>query len=72
MLNQEDPKALIQSDIENFMNSMIPDQNLTLSKLHAIAVNGGADYAVITTPSADVDPASDEILRPGTITVTAG
>lgn len=59
----------ISSDIEAYMNGLIPDQTLYLAKLISIAVAGGAETVSITVPSADVVPDPYEMIRPGVISV---
>lgn len=61
---------MIASDITALLTAFGPGDILYLSKLMAIAINNGATNAEITTPAADVEPGDDEILRPGTISVS--
>jgi len=63
--------AGIESDIAAYMNALIPDEDLILSKLTSIAMNNGAFDVNITVPSANVTADVYEIIRPGVIDVTA-
>ena len=61
---------VIKGDIENYMNNLIPGEDLAIAQIFAIAIINGATNAVITEPSADVEADPLEIIRPGTITVS--
>ncbi len=63
-------KTAIAAAVESLLNSLIPGQTLYLSQLYAIAISNGATNAVISAPAADVTVDTDEMLRPGTITVS--
>jgi uncharacterized phage protein gp47/JayE len=58
------------TDITNYMNTLIPGQTLYLSQLINIAIQDGAQNSIISTPTEDVLALVDEIIRPGTISVT--
>jgi uncharacterized phage protein gp47/JayE len=60
----------IKSDIEAYINALEPDQKLYVAQLVAIAIQNGADTADVTTPAGDVTPATYEMIRPGTVTVS--
>ncbi len=61
--------ALITEEITAYLLTLVPGQPLYVSRLLQIALDNGADNAVVTTPSADVIPAGYEMLRPGVISV---
>lgn len=62
--------AMVAADVSAHIASLTPGDVLYRSKLFAISIQDGATNAVITSPSADVTPATNEILRPGIITVS--
>jgi uncharacterized phage protein gp47/JayE len=62
--------ALIRGDIEAFMNNLIPDEDMALTQLSAIAINNGAVDVSITVPVANVTTTVNEMIRPGTINVS--
>lgn len=64
-------KTAVEQDIMAYLNSLGPGQPLYTARLAAIAIDAGADNAVVSTPSAAVVPGTPyEIIRPGEITVT--
>ncbi len=63
-------KAQTAADIAAYLASLIPGQPLYKSQLLAIAVDNGAENAVISLPAADIVPGTSEILRPGAIDVS--
>ncbi len=71
VISDEDNAASLASDIEAYLTSMEPGQTLYLSRLMAFAVGVGEETVEITTPVADVTPAAGQVIRPGTIDVTA-
>lgn len=63
-------KVSLAADITALLNGYIPDQKLYLSQLTTLAIERGAEDAVVSDPAAfPVTPASYEMIRPGTITV---
>jgi len=60
----------IEADIEAYMDALEPGETLALTQIAAICVNAGADDAIISAPAANVTADADEIIRPGTISVT--
>ena len=63
-------KDQIVADITAYMQTLIPTQVLYRSRLLQIALNNGADNATVSTPSADVNPTTYYMIRPGVISVT--
>lgn len=61
--------AQVASEITAWMNSLVPGQVLFVSRLLQIALDNGADNAVLTTPAADVIPDDYQMIRPGVINV---
>jgi len=61
----------IADNIEAYMNIMIPGETLYTAKLVQIAMDAGATNAVVSTPAADVTVTTYQMIRPGTITVSA-
>lgn len=62
-------KARIAEDITSLLNNYIPNQTLYLAQLITLAVERGAENAVVSVPATDVVPAAYQMIRPGTITV---
>ena len=63
-------KTELAASITTYINSLVLGETLYVSRLVAIAIDAGATNAVVSTPASDVIPATDEILRPGAITIT--
>lgn len=64
--------AIISGDIQAYMQGLDLAEPLTLARITDLAMNDDAATDVtINTPAANVVPAADELIRPGTITVTA-
>lgn len=62
--------AEIAADISAYLNNFVPGQELFIPQLTAIAIDNGADNALVTIPAATVTPAAYEMLRPGVIDVS--
>lgn len=60
----------IASDITAYMKTLIPGQTLYKSKLIQIAMDNGADNAVISAPAEDITVQSCEMIRAGVINVS--
>lgn len=63
-------KTAIITAITAYINALTPGQTLYVSRLVAVAIQGGADNAVVSEPSADVAATAYEMIRPGTVSVT--
>ncbi|MFA5751128.1 MAG: baseplate J/gp47 family protein [Candidatus Paceibacterota bacterium] len=67
--------AEVEAQLNSFIQSMIPGQTLTLSKITSIADDAGATDVSITAPSGNVVPENGPLLYgriwPGTITIGA-
>lgn len=63
-------RTAIAADIVAYINTMIPGQTLYLAKLYQIAMQAGADNAVIAAPAADVEATTYQMIRPGVISVS--
>lgn len=61
--------SVIEDEIEVYLNSMIPGADLALTQLSAIAIANGATDAVLTTPSANVVTAANQMIRAGVVNV---
>lgn len=61
--------AQVVAELTAWMNSLMPQQVLFVSRLMQIALDNGADNAVVNTPSADVIPGDYQMIRPGVINV---
>jgi len=61
----------IAAQISAYMNSLKPKATFYRTRIASIAIQAGADNAVVSIPSADVTPADYGMVRPGTITVEA-
>lgn len=64
-----DPVAC-SAAISAYLSTFTPDQVLFRSQIYALAVANGADDVTITTPGANVTPASHHMIRPGVLNVT--
>lgn len=60
----------LATDIAALLNSYIPNQTLYKTQIATLAIERGAENAVVSVPAADVVPASYQMIRPGAITVT--
>ncbi|MDH5525227.1 MAG: baseplate J/gp47 family protein [Desulfobulbaceae bacterium] len=65
-----DLAAAVQADIEAYLNTFEPGQELYLPQLTTIATENGVANPVLTTPAATVTPEDYEMLRPGVIDVS--
>ena len=63
-------KIAIAAAITAYINALTPGQTLYVSRLVAVAIQAGADNAVVSEPSADVTATAYEMIRPGTVSVT--
>lgn len=64
-------RAKIAADITALLSGYIPDQKLYLAQITTLAIERGAEDALVTTPEAfPVTPATYQMIRPGTVTVT--
>lgn len=63
-------KSMTASDISTYLSTFEPNQVLYRSQLVNFAILNGADDATCITPSENVIPAANAIIRPGTISVT--
>lgn len=64
-------KTAIAQDIMAYMHYLEPGQPLYTSRLAALAIQAGAENAVVSTPDGDVVPGTSyEIIRPGDIIVS--
>jgi uncharacterized phage protein gp47/JayE len=63
-------KNTTASDITTYLSTFVPNQTLYRSQLVNFALLNGADDATCITPSANVIPTANAIIRPGTISVT--
>jgi uncharacterized phage protein gp47/JayE len=61
----------IETDIELYIDSLVPGQTMYLSKLEAIAISDGCNGANVTLPTADVIPTVYQLIKKGTITCTS-
>jgi uncharacterized phage protein gp47/JayE len=59
----------IASDITVYLNGLIPGQPLYMAQLTTLAVQNGADSAIITAPGGTIAPLTSQIVRPGVINV---
>jgi len=64
-----DLSSLAES-IEAYLNTLTPGQTLYRAKITQIAMDAGADNAVISAPAADVAATTYQMLRAGTVSVT--
>ncbi len=62
--------SAIADSIEAYLDTLTPGQTLYLAKLTQIAMDAGADNAVISAPAADVAATTYQMLRAGTVSVT--
>lgn len=63
--------ALIEGDIESYISNLGPGEELTLTRLTALAmINDSVGDVSITVPAANVAATDYQIIRPGTINVT--
>jgi uncharacterized phage protein gp47/JayE len=62
--------AAVAADIEAYLSGFEPGQPLYLPQLLSIATDNGAANPAVTVPAATVTPASNEMLRPGVISVS--
>jgi uncharacterized phage protein gp47/JayE len=64
-------RAKIAADITALLSGYIPDQKFYLAQITTLAIERGAEDALVTTPEAfPVTPATYQMIRPGTVTVT--
>lgn len=61
--------SLVIEEITAHLQSLVPGQTLYRARLMQIALDNGADNAVVTVPAADVVPGDYEMIRPGVINV---
>jgi uncharacterized phage protein gp47/JayE len=59
----------IESDIEDYINALEPGDDLYISQLVNIAIQNGADDAVVSVPAANVTATNYQIIRAGTVTI---
>lgn len=62
-------KTAISDEITAILNALAPGETLYVARIIAAAIQNGASNAVVSVPAADVSTSTDEMLRPGTITV---
>lgn len=62
--------AAVAADIEAYLSGFEPGQELYMPQLLSIATDNGAANPAVTVPAATVTPASNEMLRPGVISVS--
>lgn len=62
--------AAVAADVEAYMATFVPGQELYLPQLSSIATANGAPNPVVAVPAATITPASNEMLRPGVISVS--
>ncbi len=62
--------SAIATEISAYMEGLIPDETFYRNRIAAIAIQEGADNAVVSVPAADVVPGTYEMIRPGTVSVT--
>ena len=62
-------RAQVEADIESYLGTFVPGQSLYLSRLISIAIDNGAEDALITVPAAVVTPQGYEMIRAGVIDV---
>jgi uncharacterized phage protein gp47/JayE len=63
-------KSAIAAAITAFMDGLVPGEILYLTQLAAIAIQYGAENAIVSEPSADVTPGVYEMIRPGTVSIS--
>lgn len=66
-------EAPIQTAIESTMNKLTLGETLSLSQLHAAIINidiNNITQVTINSPLADIQPSSNQLIRPGTVTRT--
>lgn len=61
--------VMVAADIEAYLNGFVPGQILYPARLAAIAIEQGAENALVTDPAGAVVPGDYEIIRPGVINV---
>lgn len=65
------PATLIKTDIETYINELLPGESLYMSQLIAIAISDGAENVTVNTPGIDVSVSEYELIRASNITVIA-
>ncbi len=63
-------KTAIATEITAYMNALTLGQSLYVSRLVAVAIQAGADNAVVSLPATDITASAYEMIRPGTVSVT--
>lgn len=63
-------KDALAADITAYVKTLIPGQTLYRAKLTGLAMSAGADNCTITTPATDIVPTAQQMIRPGTVSVS--